>query len=98
MVSCNVFSTVDFNITWHRRGYPDRLRNSKKFTIYNNGSLIIRFVLMVPKSLTLCLLVTSGDSLCKQFGPRSGPTKCRASSGSKLFDVIGIPEIIFQKR
>ena len=28
----------------------------------------------------------SADNLCKQFGPRSGPTKCRAWSGSKLFD------------
>ena len=26
------------------------------------------------------------DNLCKQFGPRSGPTTCRAWSGSKLFD------------
>ena len=23
-------------------------------------------------------LVSSADVLCKQFGPRSGPTKCRA--------------------
>ena len=28
----------------------------------------------------------SADNLCKQFGPRSGPTKCRAWSGSKLFN------------
>ena len=31
--------------------------------------------------LTLCLLgvsFVSADNLCKQFGPRSGPTKCRA--------------------
>ena len=28
----------------------------------------------------------SCDKLCKQFGPRSGPTKCWAWSGSKLFD------------
>ena len=26
--------------------------------------------------LTLCLQVLSNDNLCKQFGPRSGPTKC----------------------
>ena len=24
--------------------------------------------------LTLCLLLSSADNLCKQFGPRSGPT------------------------
>ena len=24
--------------------------------------------------LTLCLIVSSADTICKQFGPRSGPT------------------------
>ena len=45
------------------------------------------------KSLTIYLLVTfsSADQFCKQFGPRSGPTKRRAWSGSKLFDTVGIP-------
>ena len=28
--------------------------------------------------LTLCLLMPFADSLCKQFGLRSGPTFCRA--------------------
>ena len=36
--------------------------------------------------LNLCLLVSSADNLCKQFGPRSGLTKRRAWSGSNLFD------------
>ena len=31
---------------------------------------------------------SSADNLCKQFGPRSGPTLCRAWSGSKLFDTL----------
>ena len=35
---------------------------------------------------TLYLLVSSADNFCKQFGPRSVPTKCRAWSGSNLFD------------
>ena len=39
-------------------------------------------------SLTLCLPVLSADNLCKQFGPRPGPTKHRALSGSKLFDAL----------
>ena len=34
-------------------------------------------VLTVCQSLTLYLLVSSGDNLCKQLGPRSGPTKGR---------------------
>ena len=32
--------------------------------------------------------MSSADNLCKQFGPRSGATKCRAWSGSKLFDTL----------
>ena len=28
--------------------------------------------------LSLYLLVSSADNFCKQFGPRSGPTKCQA--------------------
>ena len=35
-----------------------------------------------------CLLVLSADDRCKQFGPRSGLTKCLAQSGSKLFDTL----------
>ena len=30
----------------------------------------------------------SADNLSKQFGSRSGPTKCRARSGYKLFDTL----------
>ena len=37
------------------------------------------------------------DNICKQFGPRSGPTKHWAWSRSKLFDTDGIPEGIFWK-
>ena len=34
--------------------------------------------------LAFCMLVPSADNRCKQFGPRSGLTKGRARSGSKL--------------
>ena len=44
-------------------------------------------------SLTLCLLMTSADNLCKQLGPRSGP-KCRAISESKLF---GTPMVFLKE-
>ena len=30
----------------------------------------------------------SDNNLCKQFGPRSGPTKCRALSGPKLLGTL----------
>ena len=39
-------------------------------------------------ALTLCLLVSSADNHCKQFGTRSGPTERRSWSGSKLFDTL----------
>ena len=50
----------------------------------------IKYMQMHLFRLTLCLLVSSADNLCKQFGPRSGPTKCRAWSGSKLFDTLTV--------
>ena len=31
-------------------------------------------------------ILSSADNFCKQIGPRSGPTKCWAWSGSNLFD------------
>ena len=37
--------------------------------------------------------MSSACYFCKQFGPRSGPTKRRAWSGSKLFDTL----IVFLK-
>ena len=45
-----------------------------------------------------CLLVPSADNFGKQFGPRSGPKKCRAWSGSNLFDtqMVLLP-LIFRK-
>ena len=43
--------------------------------------------------LTLHQLVLSAENFCKQSGTRPGPTKCQASSGSKLFD----PWILFLK-
>ena len=46
-------------------------------------------------TLTLCIPLPSADNVCKQFGHRSGPTKCRALSRSKLFDNDDIPEIFF---
>ena len=46
----------------------------------------------------LCL-VSSADNICNEFGPRSDQTKCRAWSGSKLFDTDSddIPENIIKK-
>ena len=38
--------------------------------------------------LNACLLVSYADNFCKQFGTKSDPTKCRAWSGPKLFDIL----------
>ena len=40
------------------------------------------------------LLVSSADNLCKQFGPKSGPTILRAWSGCNLFDI----QMVFLKK
>ena len=47
--------------------------------------------------LTLYMLVSSADSLCKQFGPSAGLSKYWAWSRSKLFDIDRIAERIFWK-
>ena len=40
----------------------------------------------------------SADNFCKQFVPRSGPTFCRAWSGSNLFETqIGVSKESFEK-
>ena len=36
----------------------------------------------------LILILSSADNFCKQFGPRSGRTKCWAWSGNKLLDTL----------
>ena len=45
-------------------------------------------------SLLICLQVLSADNLCKQFGPRSGPTDHLAWSGLKLFATL----MVFKKK
>ena len=44
------------------------------------------------------ILVSSADNLCKQFGPRSGLTKCRVWSGSKLCDTLMVSLIEFLRK
>ena len=52
--------------------------------------LIIKSYHVLIKNITPCQLVSSAGNLCKQFGSRSGPTKCRARSGSKLFGTLKV--------
>ena len=71
---------------WHYHGIPETIifrnnwfwknqkttKNSKEFELF----------------ACQWQLLPSTDNLCKQFGPRSGPTKFQALSCSKLFDTI----------
>ena len=45
-------------------------------------------------------ILKSADRPCKQFGPRSGPTKCWACYGSKLFDtlIVFLKDLLFEKK
>ena len=52
-------------------------------SVWNSDGIPERIIQKVAS----CLL-SSADSLHKQFGPRSGPTKCCAWSWSKLFDTL----------
>ena len=50
------------------------------------------------KELNLCLLVSSTDNLCKQFGPRAVQTKGRAWTRSKLLNTLMIIlKFVFEK-
>ena len=62
----------------------------KIFCLNLSISCYDRFISVVGKLPVkwTSLLVSSADDLCKQIGPRSGPTKCRAWSWSKLFDTL----------
>ena len=50
--------------------------------------LTIKVLIGLKVSPVSTLLMPSADRLCKQFEPRSGPTKCWAWSGSKRFDTV----------
>ena len=51
------------------------------------------------QSFRYSLIVLSADTVCKQLGTRSGPTFCRAWSGSKLFDTLMVfPNEFFEKK
>ena len=68
-----------------------------KYNVYKKGIKIYEarsfWICSIDVTLTLYLLVLYADNFCKQFGPRSGPTKRRASSGSNQFDT----QMKFQK-
>ena len=59
---------------------PEFRNNPENFHpwIKNTSILIVAYqALAFNLPLSICLLVSSADNLCKRFRPRSGPTKCR---------------------
>ena len=56
----------------HGTGAKNKSNNDKKYLLSGENKKIIFSV------LTLCLLAASAHYLCKQTGPRSGPTRRRA--------------------
>ena len=61
-------------------------------------NLIILWCQSFILNLTLSLLVSSADNVCKQFGTRSGPTKCRGLIWVQTVSLSDcIPEIILKK-
>ena len=44
--------------------------------------------MLIMGSDIFVLRLSSADNLCKQFGPRLGPTECWSLSGSKPFDTL----------
>ena len=71
---CNYL--MKFSMKWHKI-LPD------PWHLFKTG------VLPLCTSI-LTLRESSADNFCKQFGTWSGPTKCQAWSGSKLFDTLMI--------
>ena len=49
-------------------------------------------------TLTLYLLASSADNLCKQFGPRSGPTKCRPDLDHRCLTLLWFLKEIFDSK
>ena len=66
-------------------------RNQSAQRIYWSAQMI--HITILSPNITLYHLVSSADNICKQFGPRSGPTEHWAWSGSKPFDT----QIVFLK-
>ena len=87
-IRLNILSgLIWIQIVWHQRLY------CKPLTIGDITEFDKDFV---PGKSFFCLyrLLLPVDYQNKQFGPRSGPTKCWAWSGSKLFGWCGKPLVI----
>ena len=62
----------------YSQGFSQKVVSRSFFSVFNT----------LPASGICGHLLIQFANICKQFGPRSGPTKCWAWSGSKLFDTL----------
>lgn len=60
ILTCNVFSTVAHNVTWHAAGYDGHLKNSQKFFQFKNDSLLVRNVQMEDEGKYVCRASNEG--------------------------------------
>ena len=63
---------------------------SAQVTISLNGQWIVSNENKGTFHLLFKCTLSSAENICKQFGPRSGPTECRSRSGSKLVDTMRV--------
>ena len=73
---------------------PQYRKRYKKLT----SPAVVFYASVCQPRLTLYLLVSSADNLSKQYGPRSGPTKFQAWSGSKLLVTLMVFLNFFSKK
>ena len=55
------------------------------------------FNLLTQQLHSLCLLVSSADNLCKQFGSRSGPTECPSDLDADCLSLMLLLKEFFEK-
>ena len=68
------------------KGLNNKMGQLMKFCYWLYICAKLHFYSFFDSGNFCCLLIR--DNLCKQFGPRSGPTTCRSWSGSKPFDIL----------
>ena len=82
------------HIVWNK-GYQSILYDIKTTKVHEQKR--VQTTIHLSAYFNSCLLVSSAASLCKQFGPRSGPTKCRTWFRSTLFDTDDTLKEFFEK-
>ncbi|KAL4218919.1 Hemicentin-1 [Mactra antiquata] len=66
-LTCNVFSAVEYQITWHAEGYDGKLRNSQKFFQFPNDTLLVRNVQLEDEGKYICRATNEGGKSQKSM-------------------------------